>query len=176
MDKKEIRRNILRQRRDLGLAEKQALDKNIREKLIEFLEGLGRDLKLGIFYPKSDEINLLDVSKHNFKNKISLFLPRINEQKSLDFYPLNKNRLEKNSKFQVLEPIADGNNYELDIIICPLIAFDKNFNRIGYGGGFYDRFLENAENLIKIGVAYKFQKLAKLPVEMHDARLDLIIY
>lgn len=65
---------------------------------------------------------------------------------------------------------------DIDMVIVPGIAFDVKGYRIGYGGGYYDRFLKNArENCVKVGFAYKFQVLDEIPREDHDIPLDLII-
>lgn len=62
-----------------------------------------------------------------------------------------------------------------DIIICPLIGFDKNLNRLGRGGGYYDKSLLKLNNTIKIGFAYSIQEIDKVPMEKHDINMDAII-
>ena len=65
-----------------------------------------------------------------------------------------------------------------DVLLVPLVAFDKNFNRIGYGGGFYDRYIKKAKKrkkVLTIGFAYSFQKVKKIPTNKYDIRLDFII-
>ena len=65
-----------------------------------------------------------------------------------------------------------------DILLVPLLAFDKQFNRLGYGGGFYDRYIEKIENkkkVFKIGFSFSFQELKEVPVNNYDKKLDLII-
>lgn len=68
---------------------------------------------------------------------------------------------------------------ELDIIILPVVAFDINGNRIGYGKGYYDKFLAEFNNkqrkIIKIGLAFECQKFDSIPCESHDQKLDYII-
>ena len=59
-----------------------------------------------------------------------------------------------------------------------MVAFDKNLNRLGYGGGFYDRLikkLSKKKKVIKIGLALSFQKIDKVPIDMHDQKLDYIV-
>ena len=63
----------------------------------------------------------------------------------------------------------------IEIIICPLVAFDKNCNRLGRGGGFYDKILNLNKNIIKIGYAYSVQKTDKVPMNNHDIRMNAII-
>lgn len=63
---------------------------------------------------------------------------------------------------------------ERDIIIVPLVAFDKMKHRLGYGKGFYDRFLHH-EKALKIGIAFSIQEVESIPYEPHDEVLSLII-
>ena len=65
-----------------------------------------------------------------------------------------------------------------NILLVPMVAFDKHFNRIGYGGGFYDRYIEKIKkkkNIITIGLAYSFQKVSKIPADEYDMKLDFIV-
>ena len=64
------------------------------------------------------------------------------------------------------------------ILLVPLLAFDNNFNRIGYGGGFYDRYIKKIKKdkkIITIGLAYSFQRVKKIPTNKYDIKLDFII-
>lgn len=66
---------------------------------------------------------------------------------------------------------------ELDFLVCPLVAFDSNNNRMGYGGGNYDRYLPRLREDCKIvGVAFAEQKVDSIPLEPHDLPLSKIIY
>ena len=59
-----------------------------------------------------------------------------------------------------------------------MLAFDSNLNRLGYGGGFYDRFIKKIERqtiCIKIGLALSYQKIDRVPVDEHDKKMDFII-
>ena len=59
-----------------------------------------------------------------------------------------------------------------------MVAFDYNLNRLGYGGGYYDRYLAKffkKKKIIKIGIAYSFQKLVKIPTNKYDIKLDYIV-
>ncbi|CAH2214968.1 5-formyltetrahydrofolate cyclo-ligase [Tepidibacter aestuarii] len=65
---------------------------------------------------------------------------------------------------------------ELDIVIVPAVAYDINGYRLGYGGGYYDRFLESIrDDCLTIGIAFEIQLFDKIPKEDHDAQLDYII-
>ena len=63
-------------------------------------------------------------------------------------------------------------------MLIPLLAFDKNLNRLGYGGGYYDRLIEKLskkKNIIKIGLAFSIQEIDKVPINMYDQKLDYIV-
>ena len=81
------------------------------------------------------------------------------------------NQLEKFSinDFEVIEPES------IDLMICPLVAFDGLSNRLGYGGGFYDRYiLRLRPGVPKIGVAFEVQKVNEIPIDEYDLKLDFI--
>src|SRR3989338_3616519 len=86
----------------------------------------------------------------------------------------------KPKTFGILEPKEsyqrEFNPDKLDIVIVPGIAFDKNGHRIGYGYGYYDRFLKTIrKETLKIGLAYDFQLIEKIPEERHDVPVDIIL-
>ena len=82
------------------------------------------------------------------------------------------------NKFGILEPRNSNKEFIPDLIMVPLVAFDNNFNRIGYGKGYYDRSLRKInkikKNIISLGIAYSFQKCRAIPVNKYDHKLDYI--
>ena len=72
-------------------------------------------------------------------------------------------------------PSAEIPGSPYDLIIVPVVAFDTKLRRIGYGGGWYDRFLSVQPGAIKVGLAYDVQRASHLPVESHDISLDMIV-
>lgn len=64
---------------------------------------------------------------------------------------------------------------KLDAIICPLVLVDKKGNRIGMGGGFYDRTFAKNPNVLKIGYAYDFQLVENLQTQVWDKKIDVLI-
>jgi len=66
-------------------------------------------------------------------------------------------------------------NIEFDVVVVPMLGFDKNLNRLGYGGGYYDKFLSDQPNTIKIGLCLELGRTQKLPVESYDIAMDYII-
>ena len=95
----------------------------------------------------------------------------------MDFYIWSKKNLLKLNKFGIPEPEKIKKVYP-DIIFVPLVAFDRRLYRIGYGGGYYDRYIHkitNKKKLFKIGIAHSCQKISKVPINKHDKKLDIII-
>lgn len=69
-------------------------------------------------------------------------------------------------------PIPGG---QFDVVLVPLLGFDSKRNRLGFGGGWYDKFLATQLNAVTIGLAYDFQLVGKIPVEPHDVKLALVV-
>ena len=94
----------------------------------------------------------------------------------MSFYQRSTNDPLAINKFGIPEPISKMIKYP-DVLLVPLVAFDKNFNRIGYGGGFYDRFISNLEKskkVLKIGLALSCQKINKVPTNKFDKKMNYI--
>ena len=96
----------------------------------------------------------------------------------MNFYKWKKNDLLFLNKYGIPEPLK-SNKIIPNMVLLPLLAFDKDKNRIGYGGGFYDRylnkFLKKHKKILTVGVAFSFQKYKNLPVNNKDFKLDNII-
>ena len=83
----------------------------------------------------------------------------------------------KINKYGIPEPENKKIVYP-DVLLIPLLAFDKNLNRLGYGGGYYDRLIEKLskkKNILKIGLAFSIQEIDKVPINMYDQKLDYIV-
>ena len=82
-------------------------------------------------------------------------------------------------KYGILEPDEDINPIEvdaIDLVILPGLAFDNKGGRLGYGGGYYDKYLSNiSDNAVKVALCYDFQVIDTVPMEEHDICTDLLI-
>lgn len=124
-----------------------------------------------IFYPLNGEINLLGLLKDNSKN---FYLPKI-EGENLLCCPFGEKDELCESCFKTKEPTTESVEKDLiDLVIVPALAVDKNNYRLGYGGGFYDRFL-NGVNITKIVCIPKEFLLETVYPEEHDIKVDKII-
>ena len=174
MNKSEIRKKILKIR-------KQNSSRNLRisfKSLLKILRKTKTSNKIiGGYYSYNYEIDPSKILKFFEKNNYTISLPKIKKKSQMDFYHWStKDALEIN-EYGIPEPTSDIVKYP-NILFVPLVAFDKHNNRIGYGGGFYDRYikkLRKKKKIITIGLAYSFQKVKKITVKEHDVQLDYIV-
>ena len=132
---------------------------------------------IGAYYPINSEFNCYEILKKlkNLGNKISL--PVIKKKNQMDFYEWSLNEPLAVGKMGVPEPYEFKKIYP-DILLVPLVAFDKYKFRLGYGGGFYDRYIQKISKIKKIltiGIGFSFQKVSKLPSYYYDKKLDYIL-
>ena len=81
------------------------------------------------------------------------------------------------NKFGIPEPL-NGKIKIPDILLIPLLSFDAKLNRVGYGGGFYDRYIQRVKRKKKpllVGLAYSFQRVKSIPVNRYDKKLDFVV-
>ena len=131
----------------------------------------------GGYYPYNYEIDPMKILKKLENKNYYLSLPKIKSNSLMDFYKWSTQDPLMVNKYGIPEPISKKIVYP-DVLLVPLVAFDKEFNRIGYGGGFYDRYiykLRKIKKIMTIGLAYSFQKVKKIPVKHYDINLDYII-
>ena len=132
---------------------------------------------VGGYYPCNYEIDDLKVLNFLRNKGSNISLPIIRENYQMDFFEFINGDPLKINKFGIAEPISAKKIYP-DIIFVPLVAYDEALNRLGYGGGFYDRYLQKIEKIkkiLKIGLGFSYQKLKKIPTNNYDKKLDLII-
>ncbi len=80
----------------------------------------------------------------------------------------------KSGAFGISEP-EEGEEKTCEVALCPLLAFDEAGYRLGYGGGYYDRYFALHPEVLRVGLAYEGQAIGSLPHERHDARLDAVV-
>ena len=132
---------------------------------------------VGGYFPSNYEIDDLKILKFLEKKNFNILLPVIKKNNQMDFLKWSANDPLKINKFGIPEPIG-RNIFIPDILLIPLVSYDRKLNRLGYGGGFYDRYIEKIEKhkkIIKIGLAFSYQKTKKIPINKFDKKLDFII-
>jgi 5-formyltetrahydrofolate cyclo-ligase len=147
-------------------------------KFISFLKNNRLNQKnFGGYYPSNYEIDDLDILDLLEKKNFKVSLPIIKKDNQMNFYSWSRSDPLRVNKFGIPEPVSSKIFYP-DILLVPLVAYDNNLNRLGYGGGYYDRYIEKLEKtkkVTKIGIAFSFQKILSIPIDQYDKRLDFII-
>ena len=174
MNKSEIRKKILKIRKQKKI-KKFIFNFDLIYNILKKKKVSGKII--GGYYPYNYEVDILQILEIFEQKKFTLTLPKIKKNSKMDFFEWSLNDPLVINKFGIPEPISKIIKYP-DILLVPLVAFDKNFNRIGYGGGFYDRYIKKIrkrKKVLTIGFAYSFQKVKKIPIGNYDVKLDFII-
>jgi len=107
-----------------------------------------------------------------------ILLPITEKKNNMNFFQWDKNQVLFVNKYGMLEPEKTDAKIP-NLILVPLLAFDKYKYRLGYGKGFYDRYLnkylKNFKDILTVGVAFSFQKYHKLPRNKFDVKLNFIL-
>ncbi|WP_126301061.1 5-formyltetrahydrofolate cyclo-ligase [Mannheimia haemolytica] len=136
---------------------------------------------IAFYLPFNGEISPLPLMEQLLQQGKKLYLPLLHPFTSGQLLFLNYNCKTslKFNRLGIQEPVLDVRNIiplqELEIIFTPLVACDKAGNRLGMGGGFYDRTLAQAPHLISVGLAHECQQVEQLPIKSWDMPLDHII-
>ena len=182
-DKKALRRKILDERKNINIVKKEEMDNKILDKLYES-EYYRKSKKIFIYISYDSEINTKGIINKALEDNKKVYVPRTEfKNRLMDAVEIMSLDNLVESDFGILEPSIkephiDPN--ELDLIVVPGVAFDKQGGRVGYGAGFYDRYFnkiseDNVGRIIKLALAYEFQTLDKVPMNDQDIPVDFII-
>ena len=174
MNKSFIRKRILNLRK-----KKYSKNQSINPTLIlRILEKKKIKSKIiGGYYPFNYELDILNILKTFEKRNFLISLPKITKKNKMDFFQWSFKDPLKINKFGIPETTSNK-KINPNILLIPLVGFDEQLNRIGYGGGYYDRYISKVQDkydIIKIGVGFSFQKIKNIPINKHDKKLDYII-
>lgn len=168
MNKDVLRKKLITKRN--SIKERNIKDLEIYSKIIELI-----DKDILIYYSKKNEVNTIPIMEFAFHFGYRVYIPKcINN--TMEFYEItNINDVEKGS-YNIMEPISTIKPNDINNTICiiPGLGFDNSFNRIGYGGGYYDKFLSNYKG-IKIGICYDELLIDNIPTEKTDIKMDIIV-
>jgi len=176
-DKNHLRKKFLLSR-EKNYFKKKNFDFNLLFSLIKKHFNIKSRIVVAGYYPSNYEVNILNFLKKCSEKRLTIVLPVVKNSKLMNFKKWIFEEPLYVSKFGILEPKNLNKEILPDVIIVPLVAFDAKLNRIGYGGGYYDRSLKKIKKLKKkivtIGASYTFQQCKNIPVHKHDFKLDYI--
>ena len=176
--KKLLREEFLAKRKEISAADRDFVSHALIKKFLA--TEIYRASKIIMAYASMpDELQMQELFAACFDDKKILAIPLIVGKGEMQAVAVpNFDSLEVGA-FNILTVKKNLRKFiqpaQIDCIIVPGAAFDKNFNRLGLGGGYYDRFLPKAVNAKKIALAFDFQLTENLPTEEHDAQIDAII-
>ncbi|MBV7274573.1 5-formyltetrahydrofolate cyclo-ligase [Clostridium sp. PL3] len=177
--KKDIRKSIKSKRAALTNDEREKLNKALYEKTInsEYYKNANT---IFAFVSYDTEVDTHSIIKKALEDGKTVCVPKtISMEEGMLAIKLNSFNDMAEGNYGILEPKLTTPKIEenlIDLAFIPGLAFDKRGGRVGYGGGFYDRFMNNMrKEAKKIGLAYSFQILDEVPMEKHDLFIDGII-
>ena len=157
-----------------NIKNKEILEDKIKNKVLNNKKVL-KSKNILIYVSLKDEVNTKIIIEELWNLNKNIYVPKV-ENNNINFYFINSFNDLKIGVFNILEPITNikYKNNKDSCIIIPGLLFDKDNYRLGYGGGYYDRFLEN-KNIYKIGICFSTMIVDKINIEKTDIKMDEII-
>ena len=141
-----------------------------------------RARRILIYFPYAGEIDVKRLCEFAETPQKRFFLPQIRGEGIMTLGEYTQDCQMTAGEYGIMEPVcevADGSMFDIDLVIAPAIACDKNGGRLGQGGGYYDRFLKELRRKNPAAVfsaaVYDFQVVDKLICEQHDVKMDYVI-
>lgn len=173
--KEELRKKGLASRNQIPHDEVKVLSKRIIEQIKKQVDMMNYQV-LGFYMPLGNEVDLIPLMTELIDLGKTIVIPKVHNQYTMDFYPIKAIDDIHFGHFGVLEPNSNKKmpKNEIDIIFIPGIYFSYKNYRLGFGGGYYDRYLKDYHQE-KVGICFSFQHIFDIPSENHDIPLDFII-
>lgn len=172
--KKQIRSRLRQRRESLSLEQMGSLSAEICRKLEE-QPWFFQTETICFYYPLGTETNLLPLAEKALALGKTAAFPRV-EGKEMEFYKAASLEEFQEGSFHVMEPVSRIPAAEPGrTVLVPGLGFDRRGNRMGYGGGYYDRYFARYPECFKIGIAYEVQLVEGLEPEMHDISMDAVV-
>lgn len=171
IDKNALRSFYKEKRTQISDKDKKSLE--ITEKILE-TDIYKNSKTIMLFYPKKDEVNTLFLMEKAILDKKTVVFP-VTDTKNKELTPVTYNGSFKKGAFGIYEPLGDIiDKDKIDLVIIPALACDKENYRLGYGGGYYDRFLKDFKGY-KITVLFSSLLADELPHDEFDIKTDIVL-
>ncbi|OGS43475.1 MAG: 5-formyltetrahydrofolate cyclo-ligase [Elusimicrobia bacterium RIFOXYD2_FULL_34_15] len=177
MNKKEIREKKIAIRKVVCEEIVWKNSKKIFEKICSLKE-FKKAKKIMFYLPFQNEVDTKKMIEKAFKLHKEVFFPKIIKDRVVAIKVKNLSNLVQ-GKYGILEPETKVYNSKavdfLDVVIVPGVVFDKKCNRVGFGKGYFDKFLKKNKNSKKVGLAHSFQIVDNISVSKRDVPMDIVI-
>lgn len=178
MNKTELRTNYMVIRDKINMFTKIKYDEQITKSIVESDE-YKNCKSLLIYVSVGSEFDTEDLRAQAVKDRKIIAYPKVyRENFDMNFFISNNANNFISGAFGIKEPLESTPilvNFDNALCIVPGIVFDKKGNRLGYGGGYYDRFIAEHSNIKTIGATYGCMVLDEIPVEKHDRKVEVIV-
>jgi 5-formyltetrahydrofolate cyclo-ligase len=177
--KNKLRQELTQKRKNLSKNEVLEKSDKIKKRLFETDEF--KQASNIVFYVSYDnEVYTHEMIKECITNKKNVVVPMCDkEERCLILSKLDSWDDLETGSYGILEPRKDKVKEflidKVDLIIVPGLGFDKSGHRIGHGKGYYDGLLKNSRNALHIGLAFESQIIKKIPIEVHDLPVHIIV-
>lgn len=176
--KKRLRKEIKEKRIAMDLEWKKEADLIIENKFLN-LNTFVNCKSIFLYVSMENEVNTLNIISKSLELGKKVYVPKVhNETKTMRALRIESLRdLNESGAFGILEPSWEKEELkgDIDIILTPGLAFDKKGGRLGYGGGFYDKFFKIHKESNRVVLSYEYQIVDGIPMEDYDERVNLII-
>lgn len=180
--RQQLRTQLRQRRRRLTLREQQRREQQLCHHLLQ-LPALQNAQHIAAYWPADGEISSLAAIKHWQCSGKKIYLPKMLAQQQMQFVLFTPQTPMVKNRFGILEPQSRQkiSPQQLDVVLLPLLAFDQQGNRLGMGGGYYDRafaFLRQQawrKRPLLIGIAHDFQQVAELEYAPWDVPLAMVV-
>lgn len=174
--KSETRKSLIKHRDGMSRNEVENYSRKIFDFIINW-DCFRTSNYIMLYHSFRNEVDTIDLIKYCLENSKTVILPK-SIKEGFKLIPCRVNSLSelKKSNFGIYEPSGENvvDRELIDMVIVPGVAYDREGYRLGYGAGFYDRFLENY-NGTKAGICYDFQLIDNVYKDEHDVRMDYLI-
>ncbi|MBS7527003.1 5-formyltetrahydrofolate cyclo-ligase [Fusibacter paucivorans] len=176
MDKKQLRQQMIKKRNTLDANTLSTYSLSIAQHLSN-LVFFNTARAVAGFVDFRNEVQMEPILQHLLNKSTPLMLPRISDDGTqMHFYQVDSLAHLVKSRLGIMEPDPQkcvlGDLSQLTLVLTPGVAFTRDGYRLGYGGGYYDRFFQSlGEDVLRIGLAFDLQIVQSIPVEPHDIRL-----
>jgi len=193
MSEKAVIRKIMHNLRNgMHNTEHRNLSDSVCDNAMRFLENKymnRKRLNVGLYYPIKSEVNMIGLVKYVLSVGWTVYLPSIVDDENMVYKRFTSFDEMKNNHLGIPEPAGKGARQanRLDVVFVPGLAFDRRGFRIGYGKGYFDRFMSGVRHTgaegsgrktrytTTVGICFDFQLVDKVPHENHDVKMDYVI-